>query len=418
MDDAARLEEVKRLITQDRAQGVESLLRGVGANTARIIGKSMEGGEISAAEAEHLFTLQDTADIAALAVAADEIRKQDVGDVVTYVVNRNINFTNICYTYCGFCNFMAPEGDERAYFLTMDEIAAKTTEAWDRGATEVCMQGGMHPDIDGHFYIEIIKTVKRAVPGMHTHCFSPFEIYYGAKTIDESEENFIEMLKDVGHDTFPGTAAEVLDDEIRKIIAPGKMRTDKWISIVKKAHRAGVRTTSTIMYGHVDKPVHWAKHLEILRDIQKETGGITEFVPLRFIPWNTRIYKKGVARGGPTDLDQLKMYAVSRLMLRGWINNIQVSWVKQGPEFAQFCLTTGANDFGGTLMEEQISRAAGANHGQYFPPEEFRRLTRELARIPAERSTTYKILKMFDGEEKVAQSSRDLKVVPAVSEVV
>jgi FO synthase len=296
---------------------------------------------------------------------------------------------------------MAPEGDERAYFLTMEEIAQKTIEARENGATEVCMQGGMHPDIDGNFYIEIIKTVKKAVPDMHTHAFSPFEIHYGAKTLNISEEDFIKRLKDVGHDTFPGTAAEVLDEEVRKIIAPRKIPTQVWIDVVKKAHKAGMRTTSTIMYGHMDKPYHWARHLGILRDIQKETGGFTEFVPLRFIPWNTRLYlnSKGKVNPGPTDLDQLKMYSVSRLMLRGWINNIQVSWVKQGPDFAQFSLTAGANDFGGTLMEEHISRAAGASHGQYFPPEEFRRLTREIGRTPAQRSTTYELLRVFNNSD-------------------
>jgi len=263
------------------------------------------------------------------------------------------------------------------------------------------MQGGMHPDIDGNFYAELIKTVKKAVPGMHTHAFSPFEIYYGAQTLNISEEEFIEMLKDVGHNTFPGTAAEVLDEEVRVKIAPRKIPTEVWIRVVKKAHHAGMRTTSTIMYGHMDEPIHWARHLNVLRDIQKETGGFTEFVPLRFIPWNTRIFlnSKGKVKPGPTDLDQLKMYAISRLMLRGWINNIQVSWVKQGPEFAQFSLTAGANDFGGTLMEEQISRAAGANYGQYFPPEEFRRLTWEIDRIPAERTTTYGIRQIFEKED-------------------
>ncbi len=401
-EDNGLLANVRSTMEEWRALPLDAVLAMAPAATSRILEAALKGEELSREDAVYLFTLRDVSSLAALALTADAIRKEDVGDVVTYVVNRNINFTNVCNTYCGFCNFMAPEGDERAYFLTMEEVAEKTREAWERGATEVCMQGGMHPDIDGYFYIELIKTVKRAVPQMHTHCFSPFEIYYGAKTIGRSEEDFIEMLKDAGHNTFPGTAAEVLDDSIRRIIAPGKIPTEKWISIVKKAHRAGMRTTSTIMYGHVDKPHHWAKHLETLRDIQKETGGFTEFVPLRFIPWNTRLYKKGLARGGPSDLDQLKMYAVSRLMLRGWINNIQVSWVKQGPEFAQFSLTAGANDFGGTLMEEQISRAAGANYGEYFPPEEFRRLTRQIGRIPAERSTTYEILQLFDREEKVA----------------
>ena len=396
-------DEIKQKINENRSLGLDALLLRVNGRTAEILTKSLVGKEISVEEGEFLFHIQDVEELSALVISADEIRKEDVGDVVTYVVNRNINFTNICDTWCGFCNFMAPEGDESAYFLTMEEVADKTREAWEMGATEVCMQGGMHPDIDGNFYVELIKNVKKAVPEMHTHAFSPFEIYYGAKTLDISEEDFIQMLKDVGHNTFPGTAAEVLDEEVRKIIAPRKIPTEYWIRIVKKAHKAGMRTTSTIMYGHVDRPYHWAKHLGILRDIQKETGGFTEFVPLRFIPWNTRLYRhsKGKVQPGPTDLDQLKMYAVSRHMLRGWVNNIQVSWVKQGPEFAQFSLTAGANDFGGTLMEERIARAAGANFGQYFPPEEFRRLTREIGRTPAERSTTYAILKTFsqNGDE-------------------
>jgi FO synthase len=399
------MEDIKdaiKRIDENRGLGVEALLTRVNGRTASIIDKAFRGEEISVDEGEHLFNIRDLDEVSALAISADEIRKEDIGDIVTYVINRNINFTNICNTYCGFCNFMAPEGDERAYFLTMEEIAQKTVEAWENGATEVCMQGGMHPDIDGNFYVELIKSVKNAVPKMHTHAFSPFEIYYGAKTLNISEEDFIEMLKGAGHDTFPGTAAEVLDEEVRTVIAPRKIPTQTWIDVVRKAHKAGMRTTSTIMYGHVDKPYHWARHLGILRDIQKETGGFTEFVPLRFIPWNTRLFQhsKGKVNPGPTDLDQLKMYGVSRLMLRGWINNIQVSWVKQGPEFAQFSLTAGANDFGGTLMEEQISRAAGANHGQYFPPEEFRRLTVEIGRIPAQRNTTYGIIKLFDKEEE------------------
>ncbi len=397
------IKELIPLIEENRALGLDGALSKINGLTGMIIEKALTGKEITIKEGEYLFHITDPQEISSLALAADHIRKVDVGDTVTYVVNRNINFTNICNVYCGFCNFMAPEGDERAYFLTMDEIAERTIEAWEIGATEVCMQGGMHPEIDGNYYIDLIKTVKEAVPEMHTHSFSPYEVWYGADTLNISEEEFIERLKDVGHNTFPGTAAEVLVEDVRKIIAPRKIATHIWIRVVKKAHLAGVRTTSTIMYGHLDKPHHWAIHLGILRDIQKETGGFTEFVPLRFIPWNTRLFthSKGKVRKGPTDIDQLKMYAVSRMMLRGWINNIQVSWVKQGPEFAQFSLTAGANDFGGTLMEEQISRFAGASYGQYFPPEEFRRLTREIGRIPAERNTTYGILKEFDENDDV-----------------
>lgn len=396
--------EVKKRIEEDRSKGLDDVMSGTSSKTGAILEKGLVGEELSVKDAEHLFYMDNLDDISALALSADHIRKEDVGDLVTYVVNRNINFTNICNVYCGFCNFMAPEGDERAYFLTMDEVAERTKEAWDIGATEVCMQGGMHPEIDGNYYVELIKTVKKAVPEMHTHSFSPYEIYYGAKTLDISEEDFIEMLKDVGHNTFPGTAAEVLVEDVRKLIAPRKIPTDVWIRVVKKAHKCSMRTTSTIMYGHLDEPHHWSIHLGILRDIQKETGGFTEFVPLRFIPWNTRLFRnsKGKVRNGPTDVDQLKMYAVARHMLRGWINNIQVSWVKQGPEFAQFSLTTGANDFGGTLMEEQISRFAGASYGQYFPPEEFRRLTWEIGRIPAERDTNYGILNRFEQNEQLA----------------
>ena len=385
-------------IEENRANGLNGVLSKINGKTGNILEKALLGEEVSVQEGTHLFEMEGVEEIASLAIVADEIRKKDVGDVVTYVVNRNINFTNICNVYCGFCNFMVDEGDDRAYFLSMDEIAERTKEAWEIGATEVCMQGGMHPEIDGNYYIELIKAVKKAVPQMHTHAFSPYEIYYGAKTLDIEEEDFIERLKDAGHNTFPGTAAEVLVEEVRKKIAPRKIPTEVWIRVVKKAHKAGMRTTSTIMYGHLDEPHHWSIHLGILRDIQKETEGFTEFVPLRFIPWNTRLFKysKGKVQKGPTDLDQLKMYGVSRLMLRGWIDNIQVSWVKQGPDFAQFCLTAGANDFGGTLMEEQISRFAGASYGQYFPPEEFRKLTREIGRIPAERNTTYGILNSYD----------------------
>ncbi len=397
---SAQLKDLIELINDRRESGVDACLSRINADSAKIIGKSLEFGEISVPQADVLFAMETPDEIAALAIAADHARKEDVGDVVTYVINRNINFTNICDVYCGFCNFMAPEGDERAYFLSMDEIADRTREAWEIGATEVCMQGGMHPKIDGNYYVDLIKNVKKAVPDMHTHAFSPYEVWYGASTLGVEETDFINMLKDAGHNTFPGTAAEVLVEDVRKKIAPRKIPTEVWIRVVEKIHNAGMRTTSTIMYGHLDEPRHWSIHLGILRDIQRRTGGFTEFVPLRFIPWETRIFRnsKGKVHEGPTDLHQLKMYAVSRLFLRGWIDNIQVSWVKQGPEFAQFSLTAGANDFGGTLMEEQISRFAGASYGQYFPPEEFRRLTREIGRIPAERNTVYRILRKFDGE--------------------
>tara|TARA_E500000331_G_scaffold43613_4_gene36233 strand:+ start:30827 stop:32038 length:1212 start_codon:yes stop_codon:yes gene_type:complete len=400
--------ELKKIIDDienNRVKGLDYLFGRASEKIVSILNKSLNKEEITEKDAEKLFLIESIDDLSLLVVLADQIRKEDVGNDVTYVVNRNINFTNICNTYCGFCNFMAPEGDSRAYFLTMDEIKDKVHEARENGATEVCMQGGMHPDIDGNFYLEIIKSVKDAVSDMHTHCFSPFEVHYGAETLDIPVGDFVSQLKDIGHGTFPGTAAEILSEDVRQIIAPGKITTDQWVHTIKEIHKAGMNTTSTIMYGHVDKPFHWAKHFNILRDIQKETGGITEFVPLRFIPWDTRLYKKGLSREGPTDLDQLKMYAVARLFFRGWINNIQVSWVKQGPEFAQYCLNAGANDFGGTLMEEKITTAAGGKFGQYFPPEEFRRLTFEINRRPVERSTKYDYLKVFEDDFKAAENN-------------
>ena len=280
------LQKVLDEIENYRAKGIDYTLSKTSDTVAKIINKPLNNKEITEKEAETLFLIDNNIDLSALVLIADMVRKEDVGNDVTYVVNRNINFTNICNTYCGFCNFMAAEGDSRAYFLTMDEIKEKVLEARENEATEVCMQGGMHPDIDGDFYIQIIKSVKEAVPDMHTHCFSPFEVHYGAETLGIEIGDFVKRLKDVGHGTFPGTAAEILSEDVRKIIAPGKISTNQWIDTIKEIHKADMKTTSTIMYGHVDKPFHWAKHFNIIRDIQKETGGITEFVPLRFIPWD------------------------------------------------------------------------------------------------------------------------------------
>jgi len=393
-------EITKEKLLEDRELGLDRLISRVNGEVSRILKKSLSGGEISVEEGDRLFEIEDHEGLSALTATADYIRKVDVGGIVTYVINRNINFTNICNQWCTFCNFMAPKGNPDAYILSLEEVADKTREAWERGATEVCMQGGIHEDVvDGYYYATVLRTVKEAVPQMHAHSFSPFELMFGAQSIEMEIEDFIRMLKDAGLGTIPGTAAEILDEEVRSVLVTKKISADTWVKTVKAAHRVGIRSTSTIMYGHVDTYRHWTRHIALLRDIQKDTGGITEFVPLRFIPWNTRLYKSGKAREGPTDLDQIKMYAVSRLMLRGYINNVQVSWVKQGPEFAQFCLMVGANDFGGTLMEERISRAAGANHGQYFPPEDFRRLITEIGRIPAQRTTTYDIIKVFNNGE-------------------
>ncbi len=374
---------------------VERLLSGIDPEVARILDRALCDQEVTAEQAVRLFGVQGM-ELFALMLTADELRRRRVGDVVTYVVVRNINFTNICYTGCSFCAFAKHFDDPDAYFMSLEEIADRAEEAWRRGATEVCLQGGLHPKMSGYYYRDICLAIKERVPDIHIHAFSPFEILYCSKRTGLTIEGVLRMLKDAGLGTIPGTAAEILDTEVRRILTKNKLSAEQWVEIVTTAHRLGIRSTSTIMYGHVDRPEHWAKHIALIRSIQKETGGFTEFVPLGFIHQNTRLYREGVARPGPTGMEDVKMHAVARLMLNGWIDNIQVSWVKLGPKLAQVCLNAGANDFGGTLMDEIISRSAGANYGEYMPPEEFRRLIKDMGRIPAQRSTTYELLKVFD----------------------
>ncbi|MBX6378946.1 MAG: 5-amino-6-(D-ribitylamino)uracil--L-tyrosine 4-hydroxyphenyl transferase CofH, partial [Clostridia bacterium] len=285
-----------------------------------------------------------------------------------------------------------------AYWLDLEEIARRAREAWQAGATEVCIQGGLHPEMPGTYYADIVRAVKEAVPAMHVHAFSPFEIQHGARRLGISEREFLIRLKDAGLDTIPGTAAEILDERVRRILTRNKLSAEAWVAIVKTAHSLGIRSTATIMYGHVDGPEDWARHLDLIRRIQKETGGFTEFVPLGFVHWDAPIYRDGTARPGPTGLEDLRMHAVARLMLNETIPNLQVSWVKLGPKFSQVCLMAGANDFGGTLMDETISRSAGAPYGENMPPAEFRRLIREMGRVPVQRTTLYRAIRVFDGE--------------------
>ena len=373
----------------DRMLGVIDL------NTSHILDRAMNGEEIGVEDAVTLFGATDL-ELHALCITANELRKQAVGDIVTFVTVRNINFTNICYTGCRFCAFAKHFGDEEAETLTIDEVARRAQEAWDAGATEVCMQGGLHPKMTGYEYRDIVIAIKEQVPNIHIHAFSPFEIQYGTKKTGLSTRDFLLMLKEVGLGTIPGTAAEILDTEIRQKLTKNKLSAEKWVEIVKTAHSVGLRTTSTIMYGHIDAPIHWARHIDLIRDIQKETGGITEFVPLGFVHWDSPLYLDGGVRPGPTGMEDLRMHAVARIMLNHWIKNIQVSWVKLGPKFAQMCLNAGANDFGGTLMNEKISRSAGAPYGQYMSPEEFQRLVKDIGRIPAQRSTTYDLIKVYE----------------------
>jgi FO synthase len=328
-------------------------------------------------------------DLLGLLVAADALRRELVGNIVTYVVNRNINFTNVCFVGCKFCAFSRGPRESDTYFLSLDQIAQKATEAWDIGATEVCIQGGLPHGLPPFHYRDILRAVKRAVPGMHIHAFSPMEIVYGVELTGMPLEDYLCMLADNGLDTLPGTAAEILDDDVRFVLSRNKLSSEQWKQVIRTAHRCGIRSTSTLMYGHVESPEHWVNQLLLFREIQRETGGFTEFVPLGFVHQNTLLFQQGLARSGPTLAEHLKIHALARVLLAGAINNIQVSWVKLNRALSQLCLHAGANDYGGTLMEENISREAGATAGQYTTPEDFQSLILEAGRIPAERNTVY-----------------------------
>jgi FO synthase len=357
------------------------------------LAKATAGRGLSEAEIVILFAARGD-DFHRVVEAADQVRAQVSGDVVSYAVNRNINYTNICGYKCRFCAFSKGKTHEALrgvpYDLDPGEVARRVVEAWDRGATEVCMQGGIHPDYTGQTYLDLCRTVKDAVPGMHIHAFSPLEVQQGAATLGLPAETFLKQLKDAGLGTLPGTAAEILDDEVRAILCPDKLNTAEWLDIIEAAHRVGFRTTATIMFGHVERPIHWARHLLRIRALQQRTGGFTEFVPLPFVHMEAPMYLKGMARKGPTFRETILMHAVARLALNPVLPNIQVSWVKLGRDGAQACLKAGANDLGGTLMNESISRAAGNEHGQEMPPAEMEALIRSIGRTPLQRTTLYK----------------------------
>ncbi|HEX6906912.1 MAG TPA: 5-amino-6-(D-ribitylamino)uracil--L-tyrosine 4-hydroxyphenyl transferase CofH [Terriglobales bacterium] len=328
-------------------------------------------------------------DLLGLLLAADDLRRALVGDAVTYVVNRNINFTNVCFVGCKFCAFSRGPREADAYFLSLDQVAAKAAEAWTLGATEVCIQGGLPHGLSPFYYRDILLAVKRAVPRIHIHAFSPMEIVHGVELTGMPLADYLTMLRDSGLDTLPGTAAEILDDDVRFVLSRNKLSTRQWREVITTAHRCGIRSTSTLMYGHVETAEHWVNQLLMFREIQGETGGFTEFVPLGFVHYNTLLYQQGIARPGPSLAEHLKIHALARLLLAGSIHNVQVSWVKLNRGLSQLCLQAGANDYGGTLMEENISREAGATAGQYTSPQEFQELIRQIGRVPAERNTTY-----------------------------
>lgn len=367
----------------------------ISPDLAGILDRSLIGAVPTRDEVERLFRARGE-EVEAVAWVADRIRQRVCGDTVTYVVNRNINYTNLCYFRCGFCGFskgpksLNLRGDP--YRLGTEEVVRRSVEAWDRGATEVCLQGGIHPDFTGDFYVEIVEGIKDALPDMHIHGFTALEVWQGAQTLGVSVRDLLIRLRDAGLGTLPGTAAEVLDDGVRLHLCPDKIRTSQWADVHITAHELGLRSNNTLMFGHIDGPASWANHIEIARQIQRRTGGLTEFVPLPFVHMGAPIYLQGRSRPGPTWDEVVLVHAVARIAFDGLIPNIQASWVKLGLEGGGRLLSAGCNDLGGTLMDENISRAAGASHGQLATPDDFQRIIRAAGRVPVQRTTTYAVI--------------------------
>ncbi|MFO7179901.1 MAG: 5-amino-6-(D-ribitylamino)uracil--L-tyrosine 4-hydroxyphenyl transferase CofH [Pseudomonadota bacterium] len=387
----------------------------VSADLRDVLDRALEGRELSVADGLRLARVTGR-ELHALLAVADTVRRQQVGDEVGYVINRNVNFTNVCVKACRFCAFSRTKRSGEAYFLDPEEIVRRAREARDLGATEVCVQAGLAPGIDASFYVELVRSIKRAVPELHVHAFSPEEIRYGAEQSGISPRDFLSALRDAGLGSLPGTSAEILDDGLRRRLSPGRITTAEWVHVVTSAHELGLPTTSTMMYGHLETDEQRIRHLDLLRTIQKQTGGFTEFVPLSFVhreaPAHVKHHLPGL-RPGPTGNEVARLYAVARLMLGATVRNIQVSWVKEGVRMAQWLLSAGANDLGGTLINESISTAAGSVHGQFQPPAELRRLVREAGRIPVQRDTRYRRVRVFASEPEPDEDSPLDRVVDA-----
>jgi 7,8-didemethyl-8-hydroxy-5-deazariboflavin synthase CofH subunit len=387
----------------------------VSRDVRAILARALDGDEVTVAEAEILARTTGR-DLAALTLTADELRRRHAGDVVTYVVNRNINFTNVCIKHCGFCAFSRDHREEEGYLLPISEVVRRAQEAWDLGATEVCIQAGLPPKLDGRFYIDLTRALKAAMPGLHLHAFSPEEVLYGSVRSGLPIKEYLIELRDAGLGTLPGTSAEILDQPIRDRIARGRITVDQWVEVITTAHALGIRTTSTIMYGHVETPEHWVRHMDLLRSIQKDTGGFTEFVPLSLIHSEAPMYSKALVPGvrpGATGAEVIRMHALARVMLGPVLRNIQASWVKEGPKLAQVLLDAGANDLGGTLINESISTSAGAQYGQLVGPAELRRWIRDAGRVPAERDTMYRIVRTYEHGEDPASPLDSVEDVEA-----
>ena len=382
---------------------IDSLFKNADPIVSEILNNALSEKEITGKEGLILYQTKGI-DFHLVGLVADELRKRRVGNTVSYVVNRNINFTNVCIKQCGFCAFSRDFREEEGYFLPTEEIVRRAKEAHSLGATEVCIQAGLPPDMEGDLYENICKEIKKEIPDIHIHGFSPEEILYGATRSNISIDEFLKKMKEAGVDTLPGTSAEILDQKLRDIISPGRITVEQWEQVIKGAHKIGINTTSTMMFGHLETLEQRINHMVKLREIQKETGGFTEFVPLNFVHSEAPMYKhqlhEGIQQGGSGN-DVLLTHAVARIMFNNSIDNIQMSWVKEGQKMSQLLLMWGANDFGGTLINESISTSAGSEYGQLLRPKEIRRMAREIGRIPAERNTQYKMLKKFETENEV-----------------
>ena len=391
------------MIDNDTPSTLTALVGSLQPAVASALNRALAGEDITATDADLLFA-GSGAEFTATTMVADELRRRAVGDLVTYVVNRNINFTNVCIKRCGFCAFSRDFREEEGYFLPVNEIIRRAKEAQDYGATEVCVQAGLPPQMEGDLYIRLCEAIKEELPDMHVHGFSPEEVLYGSIRSRCSIREYLQGLKDAGVGSLPGTSAEVLDQELRDIISPGRITVEQWIEVITTAHDLGIPTTSTVMFGHKETNAQIVRHIALLRDIQQSTGGFTEFVPLSFVNSEAPMYLRGTVEGvrsGPSGMDVVKVHAIARIMLNNWIPNIQASWVKEGNRMSQLLLTAGVNDLGGTLINESISTSAGAMHGQLMRPSEFRGMIREAGRTPAERYTTYGLRRIYSEEDAV-----------------
>ena len=382
--------------------GLQMLNSSVSEEVTGILNLALGGKDISSDQAVVLLNATGN-DYNATLQVSDELRRRSVGDLVTFVVNRNINFTNVCIKRCGFCAFSRDFREEQGYFLPINEIIRRSKEAWDYGATEVCIQAGLPPKMEGDLYVRLCEAIKEELPDIHIHGFSPEEVLYGSVRSNVSIRQYLKDLKNAGVGSLPGTSAEILDQKMRDEISPGRITVDQWTEVITNAHDLDIPTTSTIMFGHVETNRHIAEHISYIRDIQKSTGGFTEFVPLSFVNSEAPMFLRGLVqnvRTGPTGMDVMKVHAVARIMLNNWIPNIQASWVKEGDRMSQLLLNAGVNDLGGTLINESISTSAGAQHGQLMKPSSFRDMIRDCGRTPAERYTTYEVRKIFDSEDQ------------------